>query len=629
MPIYAGSQLVSPLIFDGVGKILKENYDIQPSITTNPDPLQIEWDEYKAPFVIEEQSFQGVSAIRVRKVGAWIDSKITSDNIREGITIFGVSGNVKELVPQANVNVKSTSSTQYVHPSSGFNGIQQVTVQPLELQTITGVNPSGSSQTITKSYGYDGIGSVQINPVSASVDSNIKPENIKKDVSILGVRGTYDNYKPAVTEDLSVTPTTSQQVFNPSSGVDGFKKVTVSAVTSDIDSNIKPSNIKRGVSILGVDGAYVIENLQSKSVTPSKNQLDITFDDGYEGLSNVIIAGVTSSIDSNIKPENIKKDVSILGVTGTLTEGIQDGDIQDPVTVSPSTSSVIVKPEGDYKALSQVNVEGVTASIDPNILAENIKKNISILNVLGTYEGGNHFQVDKEVTPSTVDQNITNDAGYDALLNVIVKAVTASIDPNILPKNIRNNISILGVTGTFEGGSTKWFDFDNISGLGFVSKNMDGGGTKQLSPDIEDNEYKLEALYETPEGVIPVDINATLFNVVYGLDDEEVTDPILYESYIYFTDGNFYDTKFKLVRIPNQISYLYPYENDKFINGLLLNDDDTGLEKTYKLYVLTDSTYEQDPKPVLVDGNISQNMYPTAMKENIKRALEVAAARRT
>jgi hypothetical protein len=41
-----------------------------------------------------------------------------------------------------------------------------------------------------------------------------------------------------------------------------------------------------------------------------------------DGNGNVLISNnnaleVTSSIDSNIQPENIKKDVTILGVTGT------------------------------------------------------------------------------------------------------------------------------------------------------------------------------------------------------------------------------------------------------------------------------------------------------------------------
>lgn len=58
-----------------------------------------------------------------------------------------------------------------------------------------------------------------------------------------------------VINSLSITPSTSAQTFN-SSSVDGYKPVSVSAVTSSIDSNIQAGNIKNGVSILGVTGTY-------------------------------------------------------------------------------------------------------------------------------------------------------------------------------------------------------------------------------------------------------------------------------------------------------------------------------------------------------------------------------------
>lgn len=62
--------------------------------------------------------------------------------------------------------------------------------------------------------------------------------------------------------------------------------------------------------------------LQSKSATPKTSSQTITADSGFDGLSQVTISAVNSSIDSNIKATNIKSGVSILGVTGTLEEGI-------------------------------------------------------------------------------------------------------------------------------------------------------------------------------------------------------------------------------------------------------------------------------------------------------------------
>ena len=54
-------------------------------------------------------------------------------------------------------------------------------------------------------------------------------------------------------EVFDVQPTTSEQTITPTEG-SVFSGGTVRAVTSEIDNNIVPGNIKEGVSILGVEG---------------------------------------------------------------------------------------------------------------------------------------------------------------------------------------------------------------------------------------------------------------------------------------------------------------------------------------------------------------------------------------
>ena len=57
--------------------------------------------------------------------------------------------------------------------------------------------------------------------------------------------------------------------------------------------------------------------LQTKTVTPTLSQQIIAPDSGYDALSSAVVNPVTSAIDSNIRPENIANNVTILGVTGT------------------------------------------------------------------------------------------------------------------------------------------------------------------------------------------------------------------------------------------------------------------------------------------------------------------------
>ena len=58
------------------------------------------------------------------------------------------------------------------------------------------------------------------------------------------------------------------------------------------------------------------------------------------------------------------------------------------------------------------------------------------------------------VTPSTSAQTITAPSGTNGYNPISVDAVTASIDANIQAGNIKKDVQILGVTGTYEGGST-------------------------------------------------------------------------------------------------------------------------------------------------------------------------------
>lgn len=92
------------------------------------------------------------------------------------------------------------------------------------IQASKTVTPTRSRQTVTADADYSGLGQVIV--------------------------------EAAPTETRTVTPSTSVQTLTPSSGKVGFHQVTVNAVTSSIDSNIKPENIKKGITILGVTGTY-------------------------------------------------------------------------------------------------------------------------------------------------------------------------------------------------------------------------------------------------------------------------------------------------------------------------------------------------------------------------------------
>ena len=58
---------------------------------------------------------------------------------------------------------------------------------------------------------------------------------------------------PSTDEPFTITPSVDRQEFYADSGI-RYNPITVEPVTSAIDSNIQPENIKAGISILGVFG---------------------------------------------------------------------------------------------------------------------------------------------------------------------------------------------------------------------------------------------------------------------------------------------------------------------------------------------------------------------------------------
>ena len=195
----------------------------------------------------------GFNPVNVSAVTSSIDPNIVSGNIVTGKSILGVAGSATVLNGETRTVSLTNSAGQTFTPTSGKNAITSITVNPSNLaRTVT---PTTSSQSIGVQSGFSGNGTITVNAVTSAIDQNIQPENIKKDIVILGTTGTYEGASANI-DSLSITPTTSAQTITASGGVDGYSPINVSAVTSAIDSNIQPQFIRNGIDILGVIGTY-------------------------------------------------------------------------------------------------------------------------------------------------------------------------------------------------------------------------------------------------------------------------------------------------------------------------------------------------------------------------------------
>lgn len=367
-----------------------------------------------------------------------------------------------------NKTVDSSTVTQVI--TSDEDGLQSVTINPYVLESKT-VNPSWVDQTITPSANKDGLSSVKVNKVTSDIDPNIAPNNIKLGVSILGVTGQYDpvsgittqavnvdsstnaqkitattadylaevNIAPYFLDSKTVDASTNDQVVT--SDVDGLSSVTVHKAklqtksinnytneTTDISKTGRGVYIYPDTNYLGfnrIAGSYIYT--ARMTVDASTNDVVYTrrdyfqqppynlssdFANSYTRIKDVKVNKVTAAIDSNIQAGNIKSGVSILGVTGTF----QGGDLTT-MTVNPSTSPVTYSVPQGYYGISQFTVQPYTLQ-------------------------------NKTVTPSKSVQQITADSQYNGLGAVTVNATTSSVDSNIQASNIKNGVTILGVTGS-------------------------------------------------------------------------------------------------------------------------------------------------------------------------------------
>lgn len=147
-----------------------------------------------------------------------------------------------------------------------------------------------------------------------------------------------------------------------------------------------------------------------------------------------------------------------------------------PTATPPVIQSLNVSANGTYSApvgvdgYSPVSVAVPASAVDTG--TKNITTNgthdvigyanasVSVLPVLQS----------KSATPSLTVQNITPDGGYDGLSSVSVDAVTgallSSLDPDFVAGNIKENVDLFGVVGTFAGGGGGVNVFDEyLSGI--------------------------------------------------------------------------------------------------------------------------------------------------------------------
>ena len=209
--------------------------------------------------------------------------------------------------------------------------------------------------------------------------------------------------------------------------------------------------------------------LQTKEVTITENgSKTVVPDENFDGFTKV-------NITTNVNPDLEDKSVEITengdysytasapyyGIGNFNVKVNVEGHYESDKTVNPSfIEDVTVVPSEGFDAMSSVIVKKAEANLQDKTVDKASTSEI-VLTADEGYQGLGTVTVAPIKTtsvtadPSTNVQDVNaNTEENEYITSVTVNPVTSNIDPNIVPENIAKGVSILGVTGILEAGST-------------------------------------------------------------------------------------------------------------------------------------------------------------------------------
>lgn len=260
--------------------------------------------------------------------------------------------------------------------------------------------------------------------------------------------------------DLGISTSTAK-LDTLAAAYDGIEnRGAVSASVQEGDTYTIPKGYHNGSgTVSGVSGGGNY-TLQSKSVTPTKSQQNITPDNGYFGLSDVTV--------------------------GAIPEAYQDVSAVTANAADVLANKVIVDADGNTVAGTMPNIGTVSKTLDTTNTSFTIAK--------GYHSGSGKVSVvteEKSITPTTATQNVTPESGK----------VLSKVTVNPIPAEYITTDDATAVAGEILKGKTAYVDGTKITG------SMPNNGAAVVVLDTNTTKYTIPAGYHSGSGTVSIVVN--------------------------------------------------------------------------------------------------------------------------
>lgn len=333
-------------------------------------------------------------------------SKVTVGAIQTETKTVTANGTVTpssgKYLKQVTVNVPSSGIDTSDATATAGKILQGATAY-VKGEKVTGTieyYPKGS----TTSYGYltDGAANVRVTTVQSKKYLEIQSHTITDPVAFLAKSKVSCGTLLSNLGDATAADVAEGKTFTSAAGlkVTGTHVCSGGLDTSDATATANDIAKDKTAYVNGEKVTGTVTEVASSSrsiLTTSDMVLETVNSKKYVKLGNVtrladmlfreaseLYVRVEASRFGNATAEDVLEGKTFTSTAGIKVTGTAKASVPtlQAKTVTPSSAEQTVTPDSSYDGLSSVTVEG-----DTNLVAENIKRGVSIFGVIGSFEG--------------------------------------------------------------------------------------------------------------------------------------------------------------------------------------------------------------------------------------------------